>query len=95
MTRFFSATAMGWKLYPAGLGDAGPWRPERLIYCSEEVARMLTSPYPHDSLVMIPEDLGWIVSASGLPAARVWIREDLEDVAQQIWEEQQRRQGIR
>lgn len=51
----------------------------------------MAAPYPHDSLVETPDDLRRIVRIHDLPAVRVWICEDLEDVARQTWEEQRGR----
>lgn len=91
MARYFSAMAMGGKLYPQGLNQSGGWRSEALIYHPEEVARVLASPYPQDTLVTVAHDLQTIVRASVLPAVRIWIREDLEFVARALWEEQRRK----
>lgn len=87
MARYFSATAMGGKLYPEGLSEARGWNPEALVFYSEDVARMMASPYTQDSLVFVAEDLRRIVRASALPAVKVWIHENLEGVARNIWEE--------
>lgn len=88
MARYFSATAMGSKLYPAGIGERGPWRSERLVYYPEAVARIMASPCSQDSLVSKGDDLRRIVRGSTLPAVKVWVHEDLESVARQMWEEQ-------
>lgn len=81
---------MGGKLYPEGMSESSSWSSSALVYYSEEVARVIASPFPHDGLVSAVEDVLRIVRASGLPAVRVWIREDLESVARLIWEGQGR-----
>lgn len=82
---------MGGKLYPEGLSETTGWTSEALVYYPEDVARVMASPYPQDSLVSAAEDLRRIVRGSGLPAVKVWIREDLEGTARQIWEDQRGR----
>ena len=91
MARYLSTTAMGGKLYPQDLSDRGPWRPERLVYYTEEVARFLASIY-RGSVVTDAGDLRRIVAASILPAVKVFVREDLQDEARRLWEEQQEEQ---
>lgn len=91
MARFFSATAMGGKLYPEGLRESEGWNSAALVYYPEDVARVMVSPHPHDRLVSSAEELQLIVRTSALPAVRVWINDDLEDTARQIWEEQRGR----
>lgn len=79
---------MGGKIYPEGLGEQGPWISERLVYYPENVARIISAPYPHDGLVTEASDLLQIVRGSSLPAVKVWIHENLERVAQDLWEGQ-------
>lgn len=90
MARYFPAAAMGGKIYPEGIGDRGPWISKRLVYYPENVARVMSAPYPHDALVTEASELLRIVRSSSLPAFKVWIHEALERVAQDLWEGQHR-----
>ena len=89
MARYLAATAMGGKLYPEGLGDRGPWRPERLVYYPEDVARIMAAPHPRDRLVADAEELRQVVTSTTPPAVKVWVRQDLEAAVRDLWEDQQ------
>jgi hypothetical protein len=71
---------------PGRHGDRGPWISARLLYYSEDIARVISAPYPHDALVTVSGDLLRIVRGSSMPAVTVWIHEGLESVAQELWE---------
>ena len=76
--RYFSATAMGGRLYLDGAGES---------YCEEAVVDMLVERVSHRKARTEAELLAVVEgSALGLPAIRVWVGEGLEALARRLRE---------
>lgn len=87
--RYFSATAMGGRLYVQGISDRGLWDPAQLVYYSEEMVERMTQSLAGDRKVRTAEELSEAIRVSerGLPTIKLWISEELEDTARRVWQE--------
>lgn len=88
--RYFSATAMGGRLYVQNVPDRShSWESRRLVWLTEQQVDSIFQPLAGDRKVKTSEELEEAVRVSerGLPAIKVWIHESLEDSARKIWEE--------
>lgn len=88
--RYFSATAMGGRLYVQNVPDRGrSWESRRLVRLTERQVDLIYQPLAGDRKVKTSEELAEAVRVSerGLPAIKVWIHESLEDAARKFWEE--------
>jgi hypothetical protein len=83
--RYFSATALGQRLYVDGVSENGDWDPGRLVFYSAEVVSILLKPRPQDRQVHTVQELQAAAEESGLPAYRVYIHEALLEASRQIW----------
>ncbi len=87
--RYFSATAMGGRLYVQGVPDHGPWDSAWLVYYPEEMVEKMIQPLAGDRKVRTTEELAEAIRLSwrGLPTITVWISEEIEGMAKKCWEE--------
>ncbi len=81
--RFFSATAMGGRLYVQGVSDRSPWNPKQLFYMDESVVDVISNQGTNDRKVQTSDELHAAIlqSERGLPTVKVWISEELESVS--------------
>lgn len=94
--RYFSAVAMGGRLYVQNIPDRHEsWKSRQLVWLSAQQVDLISQPLAGDRKVKSSEELEEAVRASErrLPTIRVWIHESLEDVACKLWEES--RAGLR
>jgi len=87
--RFFSATAMGGRLYVQGISDRSPWDPKQLFYMDESIVDMIANRGTADRKVRTSDELhaAILVSERGLPTIKIWISEELESVVEKLWED--------
>ncbi len=87
--RFFSATAMGGRLYVQGISDHSLWDPKQLFYMDESVVDMISYRGTVDRKVQTSNELhtAILLSERGLPTVKVWISEELESVVEKLWED--------
>ncbi len=89
VNRYFSATAMGGRLYVQGVPDRGPWNSAWLVYYPEEMVEKIVQPLAGDRKARTTEELAEAIRVSwrGLPTITVWISEEMEEMAKMCWEE--------
>lgn len=85
--RYLAATAMGGRLFVQGVNDPGSWDAARLVYWDAAAVDKVYHPLAGDRKVETAEELLEVlrVSERGLPAIKVWIREDLQTLARRVW----------
>ena len=87
-TRYFPVTILGGRLYADGIGEHGPWVTERLPFQDEAAVELLVARVEHRKAMNFEELLAILrESESGLPASRVWVAEELEEITRGLWEE--------
>jgi len=87
--RFFSATAMGGRLYVQGISEHSPWDSKHLLYLDEQVVDMISNRGANDRKVLTSDELhaAILVSERGLPTIKICIAEELESVVEKLWED--------
>lgn len=88
--RYFTAVALGGRLYVEGVLDRGKWEAGNLIYRDE--GQIIFNPRVGDRKIHNPQELDLALTASrlGPPSLRLWIAEGLEEAAHEIWQESRR-----